>query len=163
MAWTDQRGEPRDDELWTRLQGVLHTRPHVKPVPHPTGGRTPHDARDAAAQAMREIDLLAQRISQALMLPDAPMRDGSAGAVGRSLVRLCRAFVQHWSTHPILTTSRAHDFNQDLGLVSACLDSCTDGWSPTDTAQTVTGPVGDTAGGPAATPTQPDPRQPTDI
>jgi hypothetical protein len=130
MPSADQPGDPRDAELWTRLQQILNDGQAVTLVHESHWLSAPDLAQQAVRDTVRLIGRLADDIAHALLPPEAPVADGSARAVARSLVELCRTFVHHWSPHPTATVRRLREFNRDLEMVINLLDSCRDGRSP---------------------------------
>jgi hypothetical protein len=133
-----------DRELWLRLRAVLVDRPAMTAVAEPGAADLPADAdRVCVPRTVRQVDRLADKVSLALLPPWEPVYPGTAPAVARWLVGLCRSFVRNWSPHPAPTGARLREFHRDV----ACLVSILDG--VVSTAPRATGPARPVANRPA--------------
>jgi hypothetical protein len=130
VSSADQPVDPHDAEMWMRLQQILNDGQVSALALESRWLSAPDFAQEAVRNTVQLMDQLADGLAEALVPPEARVQDGSARAVARSLVGLCRTFVQHWSSHPTVTVGRLREFNQDLELVIDLLDSCRDGQSP---------------------------------
>jgi hypothetical protein len=120
----DHPGTTGDREAWARLDTLLSECPVLTKVSEQGFGGT-HVTRAATAHRVRQVDEFAGRVRQELLPPWAPVHPGSARAVARSVVGVCRAFVLEWSSQPAPTATRLHDFNRDLDIVATMFDAVT--------------------------------------
>ncbi|GDY28459.1 hypothetical protein [Gandjariella thermophila] len=113
-----------DRDLWLRLRAVLVDSPAMTVAPESGGAEAPRETdRVCVPRTVRQIDRLADKVSLALLPPWEPVYPGTAPAVARWLVGVCRSFVQNWSCHPAPTGARLREFHRDV----ACLVSILDG------------------------------------
>src|SRR5437588_4624783 len=130
MAGADgaQRGEALpvgglDRQLWSRLRVLVASRPWFVVLAQPTSEQMVHAGQRAVVRTVFELDQFADEVSARLLSGELPADRGSARAVAASVVRLTRAFTAAWSVRPVTSAARTAQFNRELALVAACLDS----------------------------------------
>lgn len=107
-----------DRELWMRLHAVLAGRPEFG-AEEPAGSNT---APTGGPRMVRQIDLLADHLSMALLPPWEPVPPGTARDVARWVEGVCRSFVRYWSPYPAPTNARLREFQRDVQCLMSILD-----------------------------------------
>lgn len=112
-----------DRELWARLRVVVSGRPVLASVAEPTSPEMLRAGWIEIARTVRELDSFADEVSARLLSGDVPADPGSARAVAGSVVRLSRVFIATWAGVPVPTAAALAQFNREVELLAACLDS----------------------------------------
>jgi hypothetical protein len=111
-----------DRDLWLRLRDVLADRPAMAAAPA-AGRNDPRDTdRVCVPRTVRLVDRLADQVTLALLPPWEPVYPGTAPAVARWLVGVCRSFVRNWSAHPAPSGARLIEFHRDVACLASILD-----------------------------------------